>query len=83
MFGFQRARLLKQKKEKGNEAFKASRLKEAYNHYTDALNIDPLNDSTNSKLYFNRATVSFKVFFIIKMVSFPILRVTENNCSFS
>ncbi|XP_065213632.1 dnaJ homolog subfamily C member 7 [Planococcus citri] len=58
---YKRAKLLKQKKEKGNEAFKASKLKEAYNYYTDALSIDPMNDSYNSKLYFNRATVAFKL----------------------
>ena len=27
-------------------------------YFSEALNIDPLNRSTNSKLYFNRATVS-------------------------
>ncbi|CAG2057515.1 unnamed protein product, partial [Timema podura] len=56
-----RAKALKQKKEEGNEAFKASRLAEAYNLYTEALRIDPHNSLTNAKLHFNRATVSSKL----------------------
>lgn len=58
---FQRAKALKQKKEVGNDAFKAGRLTEAYNLYTEALTIDPHNSMTNSKLYFNRATVSSRL----------------------
>lgn len=53
--------MLKQKKEDGNEAFKAQRLQEAYDLYTEALSIDPNNNKTNAKLYFNRATVCAKV----------------------
>jgi hypothetical protein len=56
---------LKQKKEEGNEAFKAGRFSEAYNLYTEALKIDPHNKSTNSKLFFNRATVCSKVVYEI------------------
>ncbi|KAJ4438713.1 hypothetical protein ANN_14660 [Periplaneta americana] len=58
---YKRAKALKQKKEEGNEVFKAGRFNEAYNLYTDALKIDPHNKSTNAKLYFNRATVCSKL----------------------
>ena len=51
-----------QKKEEGNTAFKAGRTEEAYNLYSEALAIDPNNVFTNSKLYFNRATMCYKVF---------------------
>lgn len=57
---YRKAKLLKQKKEEGNTAFKASKLEEAYNLYSEALEIDPFNKSTNAKLYFNRATVAAK-----------------------
>lgn len=57
----QRARALKYTKEKGNEAFKSGEHQEAYDLYSQALLIDPLNTSTNAKLHFNRATVSSKV----------------------
>lgn len=60
---YKKAKLLKQKKEEGNDAFKATRFKEAYDLYTEALNIDPNNNSMNAKLYFNRATVLSKVSF--------------------
>lgn len=67
---FQKAKQLKQKKEDGNEAFKKGNFQEAYQLYTDALAIDPLNKHTNAKLYFNRATVGSKVstvLYLIKM----------------
>jgi len=57
---YKKARALKQKKEEGNTSFKLGNLDEAYRLYSEALNIDPLNRSTNSKLFFNRATVSAK-----------------------
>jgi len=57
---YKKAKSLKQKKEEGNTAFKAGQLEQAYYLYSEALCIDPLNRSTNSKLYFNRATVSAK-----------------------
>jgi len=53
--------LLIQKKDEGNTAFKAGRTEEAYNLYSEALAIDPNNVFTNSKLYFNRATMCSKV----------------------
>ena len=59
---FKRARNLKTKKDEGNEAFKAQRFEEAHRLYSEALLVDPENKITKSKLYFNRATVSAKVF---------------------
>ncbi|XP_023020069.1 tetratricopeptide repeat protein 2 [Leptinotarsa decemlineata] len=53
---YKRAKLLKKKKEEGNEAYKLCRFQEACQLYTEALEIDPFNKKTNSKLYFNRAT---------------------------
>ncbi|XP_050501625.1 dnaJ homolog subfamily C member 7 isoform X2 [Diabrotica virgifera virgifera] len=54
---YKRARLLKKMKEDGNEAYKTGKFQEAYNLYTEALQVDPFNKKTNAKLYFNRATV--------------------------
>ncbi|XP_066245898.1 dnaJ homolog subfamily C member 7 [Euwallacea similis] len=53
---YKRAKHLKKMKEQGNEAFKNCKFAESINLYTEALQIDPLNRKTNSKLYFNRAT---------------------------
>jgi len=58
---YRKAKSLKTKKEEGNVAFKAGHLTQAYKLYSDALEIDPLNKSTNAKLYFNRATVAAKL----------------------
>lgn len=58
---YKKAKSLKLKKEEGNEAFKRGSFQEAFNLYTDALAIDPLNKNTNAKLYFNRATVGSKL----------------------
>uniref|UniRef100_A0A6M2DFZ9 DnaJ homolog subfamily C member 7 n=1 Tax=Xenopsylla cheopis TaxID=163159 RepID=A0A6M2DFZ9_XENCH len=54
---YKKARLLKQKKQDGNDAFKAGKFQDAYTLYTEALQIDPQNVALNSKLFFNRATV--------------------------
>lgn len=54
---YKRAQALVQKKEDGNNAYAAGKLKEAYSLYTEALEIDPNNKSVNAKLFFNRATV--------------------------
>ena len=61
MIVIQKARAIKQKKEEGNEAFKNGQNLEAYDLYSQALVIDPCNISTNAKLYYNRATVAYKV----------------------
>lgn len=61
---------MKLKKEKGNAAFKADKYQEAYNLYTEALLVDPLNKKTNAKLHFNKATVTAKV---IKLLFFFFL----------
>lgn len=53
--------MLRSKKEEGNTAFKSGQLQEAYQLYTEALEIDPLNKMTNAKLFFNRATVAARV----------------------
>ena len=43
------------RKEEGNSYFKAGRFQEAVDVYTTALDVDPLNKGTNSKLLNNRA----------------------------
>ena len=48
-------------KEEGNTAFKAGRYKRAVELYGDALEVDPLNKGTNSKILQNRAMASIKV----------------------
>ncbi|BES89410.1 DnaJ domain [Nesidiocoris tenuis] len=58
---YKKAKALKQKKEEGNEAYKADKLLDALRLYSEALDIDPKNTSTNAKLYFNRATVYAKM----------------------
>jgi DnaJ family protein C protein 7 len=58
---YRKAKALTQKKDEGNAAFKAGKMQEAYDLYTDALAIDASNVFTNSKLYFNRATVCSKL----------------------
>ncbi|KAG9323716.1 hypothetical protein KVV02_006439 [Mortierella alpina] len=56
-----KAKNLEAQKTAGNDAFKAGKLQEAYDLYTAALALDPENESTNSKLYSNRATVLSKL----------------------
>eukprot|EP00094_Tigriopus_californicus_P008179 TCALIF_07875-PA protein Name:"Similar to DNAJC7 DnaJ homolog subfamily C member 7 (Homo sapiens)" AED:0.13 eAED:0.13 QI:0/0/0/0.85/0.83/0.85/7/0/529 len=58
---YKKAKLLKQKKDEGNAAFKASKLSEALSLYSEALEIDPLNKTTNAKLFFNRGTVAARM----------------------
>ncbi|KAL1434277.1 hypothetical protein MTO96_011911 [Rhipicephalus appendiculatus] len=58
---YKKARLLKSKKDEGNEAFNKGNFQEAFNIYTSALEVDPSNKLANSKLYFNRATVCSKI----------------------
>lgn len=58
---YKKAKALKAKKEEGNTEFRLGNVQKAHDLYTEALEIDPLNKFTNSKLYFNRATVSSKL----------------------
>ncbi len=62
---YRKAKSLMAKKQEGNEAVKNNKLEEAYNLYTNALDIDPLNTLTNAKLYFNRAIVNAKVLLLL------------------
>ncbi|KAI9810487.1 MAG: hypothetical protein M1827_006263 [Pycnora praestabilis] len=48
-------------KEEGNGHFKSGRYKQAVDVYGQALEVDPLNKGTNSKLYQNRAMASIKL----------------------
>ena len=52
---------LESTKGKGNDAFKKERYNEAFELYTEALAIDPLNKRTNAKLHSNRSIVCEKV----------------------
>ncbi|XP_063700555.1 dnaJ homolog subfamily C member 7-like [Culicoides brevitarsis] len=56
-----KAKSLREKKEKGNELFKNYKFRDALAMYNEALQIDPLNKDTNSKLYYNRALVNTKL----------------------
>ncbi|KAF9188846.1 hypothetical protein BGZ51_000304 [Haplosporangium sp. Z 767] len=56
-----KAKNLEAQKSAGNDAFKQGKMQEAYDLYTAALALDPENESTNSKLYSNRATVLAKL----------------------
>lgn len=55
------SRAIENKKEEGNQCFKANMLQDAYEAYTAALAIDPENEHMNSRLYSNRAAVLQKV----------------------
>ncbi|KAK4165446.1 hypothetical protein QBC43DRAFT_34118 [Cladorrhinum sp. PSN259] len=48
-------------KEEGNNEYKAGRWQAAFDKYTSALEIDPSNKGTNSKLYQNRALCRLKL----------------------
>ncbi|KAI9717757.1 MAG: hypothetical protein M1812_004486 [Candelaria pacifica] len=48
-------------KEEGNASFKAGRWQQAVDTYTQALEVDPLNKGTNSKILQNRALSSMKL----------------------
>lgn len=58
---YKRVKKLEKKKAEGNEAFKYGRSKEAYELYTEALTIDPLNKDYNATLLGNRAAASMKL----------------------
>ncbi|KAK0748844.1 hypothetical protein B0T21DRAFT_357372 [Apiosordaria backusii] len=48
-------------KEEGNSEYKAGRWQSAFDLYTNALEVDPANKGTNSKLYQNRALCRIKL----------------------
>ena len=52
-------------KEEGNTAFKAGKYRQAADVYGQALEVDPSNKGTNSKILQNRAMASIKVRVII------------------
>eukprot|EP00731_Ephydatia_muelleri_P020267 Em0012g1092a len=56
-----RSKLLLAKKEQGNTLFKLGNNQAAYDMYSEALSIDPKNNSTNAKLLCNRALVGSKL----------------------
>lgn len=56
-----KTRQLKEKKDHGNELFKAGKFREAHAAYSEALQIDEGNKEVNSKLYYNRALMSYKL----------------------
>ena len=60
----QKSKLLLSKKEEGNAAIKRGDIQKAWETYSEALNIDPQNTSTNAKLYCNRALAGSKVHFL-------------------
>ena len=62
---YKTAKSLLAEKQKGNDALKDNKVQEAVNIYTKALEIDPLNISTNAKLYFNRSIAYLKVIHIL------------------
>jgi DnaJ family protein C protein 7 len=59
------SKALTAKKEEGNSFFKNGDYQRACQLYTEALEIDPFNRTTNAKLYCNRGTALAKVVFVI------------------
>lgn len=57
-------------KEEGNAAYKAGRFRQAVDLYSQALEVDPLNKGTNSKILQNRAQTSIKVWIELGVHSF-------------
>jgi DnaJ family protein C protein 7 len=55
------ANKLDRAKEAANTLFKAGKYEEAYAGYTEALEVDPLNDDSNAKVYCNRANTCLKL----------------------
>ena len=61
-------------KEEGNAAFKGGRHKQAVDVYSQALEVDPHNKGTNSKILQNRAMASIKVSYrIVSCLSSPMM----------
>ncbi|XP_015749913.1 PREDICTED: dnaJ homolog subfamily C member 7-like [Acropora digitifera] len=61
MQALKKAKRLQSKKQEGNESFSKGQYQKAYDIYTEALQIDPVNKATNAKLYYNRALVGSKL----------------------
>lgn len=61
MLALKKAKRLQSKKQEGNESFSKGQYHKAYDIYTEALQIDPVNKATNAKLYYNRALVGSKL----------------------
>jgi DnaJ family protein C protein 7 len=53
--------LLENRKKEGNDAFSSGRHQEAYDIYTECINIDPENGGLNATLYANRAAAAMKL----------------------
>ena len=64
-------------KEEGNTAFKGGRFKKAVDLYSQALEIDPNNKGTNSKILQNRAMASIKVSLSSLLFHIPIISNTH------
>jgi len=58
---YKKAKSLESTKQSGNDAFRNQDYAKALELYTQALNIDPLNKVTNSKLYNNRGFANMKL----------------------
>jgi DnaJ family protein C protein 7 len=58
---YKRAKALLQKMEEGNKAYNEGRSSEAYGTYTEALKIDPENNSVKIKLLFNKALACLRM----------------------
>lgn len=56
-----KSKMIKEKKESGNELFKTGKYRDAQAVYTEALAIDSDNKEINSKLFYNRALVNTKL----------------------
>jgi len=52
---------LENKKKDGNDAFSCGKYQEAYDLYSECINLDPENGGLNSTLYNNRAAASLKM----------------------
>lgn len=61
MLALKKAKRLQSKKQEGNESFSKGQFQKAYDIYSEALTIDPINKSTNAKLHYNRALVASKL----------------------
>jgi len=56
-----KVKLFESKKKEGNDTFSAGHAEEAYNLYTECLDINPDNDAVNSIIYCNRAAAAMKL----------------------